>query len=177
MKKVLFAVAILLSAGMVYAGEHPTEPYTGSPAFEKIKSLEGQWKGTALENGVESPVEVNYEVSSGGSAVVEKLFAGTPNEMVSIYNDEKGELVMTHYCMMQNQPKLKLVSADDKQIQLEFTPANSVSLEDSHMHSLTMTFDGPNEMTHVWSGYKDGKPISGEPTVLHFQRVETKEVA
>ena len=48
---------------------------------------------------------------------VEKLMPGTPHEMISTYNDENGGLVMTHYCMLHNQPKLKLVSADDKQIQ------------------------------------------------------------
>ena len=173
MKKIAIFTFLFLLTANAYAGEHPTEPYTGSAPFEKLKGLAGKWTGTVVEGGQteEKPATVDYEVSSGGSALIEKLGVGTPAEMVSIYNDENGKLVMTHFCLMRNQPKLKLVSADDKQIQLEMVEANGVKLTDSHMHSLKITFDGKDAMTQEWSGYAEGKPM-GAPTVVKLTRVK-----
>ena len=37
----------------------------------------------------------DIQVTSGGSALVEKLSPGTPHEMVSVYHDKDGELAMT----------------------------------------------------------------------------------
>jgi hypothetical protein len=160
-----------LSTAALAAGEHHFEPYTGSAPFEKLKTLEGKWTGTVVEGGQteEKPAEVVYEVSSGKTALVEKLFKGTPHEMVSIYNDENGELVMTHYCMMRNQPKLKLVAADKNEILLEMVEGNGVKKTDDHMHSLKIKFTGKDEITQEWDGYKDGK-LAGTPTVLKLKR-------
>ena len=34
-------------------------------------------------------------------------FPGQPMEMLSIYHQDKGDLLMTHYCILGNQPKMK----------------------------------------------------------------------
>lgn len=169
----LIGMIIMLFPAIAFAGtEHPSEPYVGSAPFEKLKQLEGKWEGTVVEGGqTESkPAEVIYEVSSGESAVVEKLFAGTEHEMVSVYNDEKGSLVMTHYCMLKNQPKLKLVNATDNKIEMEFTEGNGVAITDPHMHALKITFDGPDKMTQEWFGYENGKRTE-TATTLQLKKV------
>jgi hypothetical protein len=167
------ALFLLLLIPSALAGpEHAHEPYTGSAPFERLKKLEGKWTGVVVEQGKKEPqpVEMTYEVSSGESAIVEKLFSGTSQEMVSVYNDEKGELVMTHFCVMKNQPKLKLKSADDKKIELEFVEANGVALSDPHMHALRITFHGPDQMRQEWYGYANGT-WSESPTTLQLKRV------
>lgn len=173
MKKILFALlALTVISGTAFAGEHPVEPYKGSAAFEKLKDLEGKWVGSITEPGqTEAKTgEIIYEVSSGGTALVEKLFSGTPHEMVSVYNDENGALVMTHYCLLKNQSKLTLVSADDKEIKLEMTgEANGVKMSDDHMHALKITFNGKDELTQEWNGFKDGK-LSEQPVVIKLKR-------
>lgn len=144
-------------------------PYTGSAEFERLKTLAGAWKGTSISHGKEGPAEALYEISSGRSALVEKLFAGTEHEMVSVYNDEKGAPVMTHYCMLKNQPKLKLTASTESQLNFEWTEANGVELTEPHMHSLKITFNGPDEITQEWSYFEGGKE-SGPNTLIRLKR-------
>ena len=165
-----FLMALLIPVYAHAGGEHMHTPYVGSAAFEKMKTLAGSWKGTTTTEGKTESAEVNYGVSSAGSAVVEKLFPGTDHEMVSVYNDEKGSLVMTHYCALHNQPKLKAASSDDSQIQLDWTEANGVALSEPHMHSLKVTFESPDAFTQEWAYFQDGKAAG--TTVMHFERVK-----
>ena len=76
------------------------------------------------------------KVTAGGSAVQETLFPGQPMEMVSVYHLDKGDLVMTHYCVLGNQPRMK---ADPKSPanQIHWVFAGGTNLDpakDTHMH-------------------------------------------
>ena len=58
-----------------------------------MKTLIGTWKGkTDLGAG---PVEITteYRVLAAGSVPEERVFPGTPNEMVTIYYDKDGEAI------------------------------------------------------------------------------------
>jgi hypothetical protein len=100
------------------------------------------------------------KVTAAGSAVQETLFPGQPHEMVSIYHRDGADLVMTHYCALGNQPRMK---ADPKSPanQIRFLFAGGTNLDpakDKHMHEGTITFvdDDHIEWTGVcWDG---GKP-------------------
>src|SRR2546427_6205259 len=101
--KTLCTTALLLLAisAQLSAGE-PKAPAQSSSEFGRIKSLVGTWKGkTDMGQG---PMEftVEYRLVSGGSAVEERIFAGTPKEMVTMYYDRKGQLSLTHYCLLGN---------------------------------------------------------------------------
>src|SRR6185369_11800489 len=76
-------------AGLVvaHAGEYQTAPYTGSPAFERMKQLVGTWEGTSDMGKEGEKVRVEYRLTAGGSALVETLFPGSGEEMVSVYHD------------------------------------------------------------------------------------------
>jgi len=117
MKKSIYAVVtgvFLLFGGlfMAYAGEHSNLPYSGSKEFERMKALVGGWEGTANMPKEGEKVRVEYRLSSGGSYIVETLFPGKADEMMSVYYDNKGQLTMTHYCALRNQPRMKLQNAD-----------------------------------------------------------------
>src|SRR5581483_8190768 len=80
--------------------------------------------------------------TAGGSAVHETLFPGQPHEIISIYTADGPDLVMTHYCVLGNQPRLK---ADPKSPanQIHFQFAGGTNLDpkkDKHMHAATLTF-------------------------------------
>ena len=79
------------------------------------------------------------KVTAGGSAVHETHFPGQPMEMVSVYHLDKGDLVMTHYCVLGNQPRMK---ADPKSPanQIKWVFAGGTNLDpakDTHMHGAT----------------------------------------
>ena len=177
--KAVFSSAVVffvLSAGIVRANDgNPEEcklpsPVVGSAEFQKIKSLAGTWEAPdPMTPG--GKTKVVYEVTSNGSAVVERLGPGTPYEMVSVYHDEKGELAMTHYCAIGNQPKLALESSSPDKIKLSFAKNNVIDpKKEDHMHSLEMTFLGPDQVKQEWSGYRGGK--LEKPTVFMLTRVK-----
>ena len=162
-KAVLVSMGFLfvLLAGIARAGE--TEecklppPYVGSAEFQKMKSMAGSWEAPdPMSPG--KKMQVVYEVTSNGSAVLERMGPGTPFEMVTLYHDEKGKLAMTHYCAIGNQPHLVLDSASSNQISLKFAKDNVINpKKEDHMHSLRITFVGPDEVDQEWSGYHGGK--------------------
>ena len=173
---VLMAGLLVLSAGIARANDANKEecklppPYVGSAEFEKMKSLAGTWEGPNPMSP-DGKSKVVYEVTSNGSAVLERFGPGTPFEMVSVYHDEKGKLAMTHYCAIGNQPHLMLQSASGDQIKLVFAKNNVINpKKEDHMHSLTLTFVGHDELKQEWSGYRNHK--LQPPTVVMLTRVK-----
>ncbi len=71
--------------------------------WEKLKSLAGEWDGT--EGG--KPFHASYKIVSSGTAVMETLDGPDAMQMVTIYHADGGSLLMTHYCSMGNQPRMR----------------------------------------------------------------------
>ncbi len=139
------------------AGQISNAPKTGSPELEKIKQLAGTWEGSHAMGDKIEKMTVEYEVTGGGSAVVEKLSPGTPHEMVSVYYDKNKKLTMTHYCMLGNRPEMTLKSASENEFDLSLARGNSVNIKEPHMHALKLTFSDSNHLTQSWSMYEKGK--------------------
>jgi len=153
----------MIILGIVFAGtafatpEEMPQPKPGSAEFERIKSLAGTWKGTSETDGKTEPAEIDYKVTSMGSAVVETLFPNTPHEMVSIYHDdENGKLSMTHYCALGNQPQLYLKRSEAGKIELELSPGSKLA-STQHMHALNLSFIGADQLTQSWTCFEGGK--------------------
>ncbi|HTL48660.1 MAG TPA: hypothetical protein VL688_11440 [Verrucomicrobiae bacterium] len=172
MKTALSFLLILVCASPLYAApaaEHVHPLHPASPEFERMKSLVGTWKGTG-QTGAEKPTDaaVEYKLTSGGTALVETLFPGTPNEMVSVYHDgPDGKLTMTHYCMMGNQPKLDLVSTGENKLSFKSSPASGIPESEDQMDALDLSFSG-DALTQTWQGRKGGK--LSDPTVISVKK-------
>src|SRR5579862_4805673 len=112
-----------------------------NPALEKMKKLAGTWLAADKDGKPTDQVVSIIKVTAGGSAVHETLFPGQPHEMVSIYTVSGPDLIMTHYCVLGNQPCMK---ADPKSPtnQIIFRFAGGTNLDankDKHMHEATLT--------------------------------------
>ena len=160
MKKINTILMVLVVAGTaLFAGEkHDMKPYQGSEAFENLKELVGTWTGV-MEMGEEKmDFTVSYQVVAGGSAILEKSFPGTPKEMVSLYHEDDGKVVMTHYCMLGNQPEMKLIESTDKMFKFDFTGGANIDPSNSmYMSSVVFNLTGDNEMTQAWGMTSEGK--------------------
>lgn len=168
----LFALLALAPLSPAFAGDsHETwEPYKGSAEFERLKSLAGEWQGTSKTGEESDPLVAEYVVSSGGTIVIERLFAHTPHEMVSIYEEDGGKVVMTHYCMLRNKPKMSLTSADNNTMRFDLTTGNDFDAsKDRHMHSLIVAFEGDDEIQQQWTCFNEGK--NEHTTVVDLKRV------
>lgn len=160
------ATLLLAVTGALNAGEMP-KPQPGSAEFERMKSLVGTWKGM-VDMG-QGPIEMvsQYRLLAGGSVLEEKVFAGTPNEMTTMYYDKDGKLALTHYCMMGNRPGMLLKSANAKTLKFDFDKSCGINVKkEAHMHALTLTFDDADTLTASCKAIMDGKEMPEKPTTL-----------
>ncbi len=175
MKKPIYALMagvylVFIGLASAFAGEHSSGPYSGSKEFERLKELAGVWEGTSNMSKEGEKVKVEYRLSSGGSSIVESHFPGTPHEMVSVYFDNKGQLTMTHYCALRNQPRMKLQKADAQNLNFMFAGGTNVdSKKDAYMRSLTITFVDKNHIIEKWTLFKEGK--EQETSVFELSRI------
>jgi len=165
-------IALLVSGPLSVTGEEDTHtPYAGSKAFQQMKQLAGEWSGTVDMGRGTQNVKASYRVSSAGSILVETIFEGTLNEMVTIYHDDKNQqLSLTHYCGINNRPTMVLIG--DKGNTLEFDLAQDAPIDtarEPHMHALTVTFSGKNEMQQRWTQFAQGE--MKKVVVITYKRV------
>ena len=160
-----FLVCGLLLAGLsfVAAGEdkhdHDTKMPT-NPGLEKMKKLAGTWVMADKDGKPTDKVVSVIKVTAGGSAVHETIFPGQPMEMVSLYHLDGNDLIMTHYCMLGNQPRMK---ADPKppSNQIVFRFAGGTNLDpakDKHMHEATLTIVSDDRIEVNGTGWENGAP-------------------
>ena len=163
MRNTFIAVFCLLLIGcFANAGDdkqyHHLTPYEGTPEFEKMKTLVGTWKGTTKMGKNEKEITVTYNTASADSVVVERMFPGTPEEMVSVYYDKDGKLSMTHYCALKNQPQMTLTDSKDKRIEMTFSGGSNFDhKKDPHMHSMSIDFIDENNIVHNWAMHDKGE--------------------
>ena len=176
MKKILGLVLVILMVGQINAqagtGEHPpTIEQQPSVEFEKIKGLVGKWQGTMAEkDGQPQQADVEYKLTSGGTAVVELLSPNSSHEMYSIYYNQNGKLAMTHYCVLGNRPVLVLKSSEGAEINLELDSSSGIDVAtEPHMHGLKIRLLEPDHVIQEWTYYQDGQ-VAGTST-FDFKRV------
>ena len=175
MKKIyqaLLMLCITVTTLNTFAGEGCDKPpYVGSKEFEKLKTLAGHWEGSAPMGDKNMPIVVEYKITGNGSAIVETLWPGTPQEMVSAYYDRDGRLAMTHYCSLGNRPQMILKKSTDHEIHLDYTTSRGINpRKDMHMHSLALTFVDPDHIKAAWGSYAGGKSAG----VHAFELTRTK---
>jgi len=129
--------------------------------IERIKTLEGTWETT-----VEGKTQVAsvFSVSSNGSAVREIMFPGTPHEMTNMYTMDGDSLLMTHYCAIGNQPRMRArAGADANVIRFETDGVSNLQAADEgYMGALTMTIVDQDHVKANWVHFKDGKSVEGD---------------
>jgi hypothetical protein len=124
-----------------------------SPEFARIKALVGTWEGKMPDG---SPVSLVVSETAGGSAISERIFAGLPHEMLTVYYDRGGKLALTHYCMIGNRPEMALVSSDAKTIKLALVDGTVADPKESHMHALTIEQPDAKTLKQSWVLYNGG---------------------
>jgi hypothetical protein len=168
--KLLFTGLLLLgfSAG-AFAADKKDEPAPRPVNFGPLQKLVGKWEACGECMGKKQTFNVNYRLSAGGSALIETMNPGTPQEMVSIYTMDDGELIMTHYCMLGNQPRMRQADSEDSnKIVLRYDGATGLkSSKDPVMKDLTITVIDKNHFRQEWK-LSDGDKESA--SVFDYKR-------
>jgi hypothetical protein len=154
----MMSIIALCSASIALAGnEHEHAPAKVSPAFESMKSLIGTWEGKTKMDGKEQDLKVTYELTSGGTAIIEKTNPGSPMEMVTVYANNGKNVHATHYCALGNQPQMALKQTKGKVFTFEMEGTKGISdKNEMHMHGVVLTLDG-NKLKQEWTNYNKGK--------------------
>jgi len=157
----IFGLVLALSTG-VYADDKASKlpTPTTNAGLEKLKKLAGTWVVADKDGKPTDEIASVIKVTAGGSAVHETLFPGQPHEMISVYTVDGADLVMTHYCVLGNQPRMK---ADSKspanQIVWRFVGGGNLDpKKDKHMHEATLTIVDENHIEVNGIGWENGEP-------------------
>jgi hypothetical protein len=153
----MLVVALFALQVAVRAGDKGTP--AKSPQFEALKALAGDWVEIGKDGKPTDKLVSSIRVTAAGSAIQETLFPGTDHEMVTMYHLDGEALVLTHYCMLGNQPRMRAEPGKDAN-KIEFKFAGGTNLksnDDQHMHQATLTIDGKDRFKAVWASCKDGK--------------------
>ncbi len=177
-KLLIFSSLALTITSSAYANTSESQPPsppkdTSSADLNRIKSLAGKWSTTTSMFGKDNETRyVEYEVTSNGSAVLERIFPGTPEEMISVYYDDNdGKLAMTHYCIMRNRPTLKAVSSNKKSITMDVVKIDGIqSPDEPAMTNATITFKDKNHFSTSCQGKGKGKE-NQKPMTMDYTRV------
>ncbi len=143
------------------AGDRPTTPT--HPGLERLKKLAGTWVVADANGNPTDQVMSVVRVTAAGSTVHETLFPGQPHEMVSLYHLDGSDLIMTHYCSLGNQPRMKAdPTAPANQLRWLFVGGTNLDpARDKHMHGGTLTIVDADHIEWTGSCWEGGKPCEG----------------
>jgi len=158
--RIIVAILVLmLWAGAVKATE-PLSPAGAAAAFARLRTLAGEWE-TKSPDG--NRAHLRYQVVSRGSAVMEQFVddrMGEANAMVTLYYLDGGRLLLTHYCMAGNQPRMRAEVFDGSTGELRFGFLDATGLaspEAGHMHSARLRFVDADHFITEWEFVEGGK--------------------
>jgi hypothetical protein len=130
-----------------------------------MKELAGNWEAPPIPGA--PPPTVKYELTSGGTVVMETLFGGSEHEMRSLYHVVNGELVLAHYCGLGNQPRMKLRKGGSDLLVFDFDGGTNFDpAKDLHIHSGWIKFVDATHAEAEWTVYQGGKQVGAHKLVL-----------
>lgn len=156
---VSFAMLSCLAAVAFVTADDAKQDKSENPGFERFKQLAGEWVGKSTHGDDEHETHIVYKVTAGGSAVVETIDPGGDHEMITVIHPDGNSLLLTHYCMLGNQPQMKAKpKAGDKKVAFEFVKATNLkSDKEMYMRNVTFTFVDKDTLKTEWTNYNEGK--------------------
>jgi hypothetical protein len=126
-------------------------------SFERLMSLAGAWQGKTQEG---RPVKVSYRVTSNGSALLSEI--AEPEGMITMFHLDGGRLLMTHYCVAGNPPRMQAAaSRDGKTITFNFVDATNLATPDTgHMQRLVLSLVDAHHHVEAWCFLANGKEVT-----------------
>jgi hypothetical protein len=154
-----FLVLIALFAFLVSPRADEKADSTAQQRFDALKALAGDWVEVGKDGKPTDKIISSFHVTAGGSALQETLFPGGDHEMVTMYHLDGANLVLTHYCKLGNQPRMRAEPGKDvNQIVFKFTGGTNLKSEDDHhMHQATLTIADKDHFKAEWVSCKEGK--------------------
>ncbi|MCS6295704.1 MAG: hypothetical protein H8K09_05690 [Nitrospira sp.] len=136
-----------------------------------LKFLVGEWKGSDADGKAHKST---FTLSSGGTTLTEILTPPDSPPMTTMYYSDGDQLMLTHYCSLDNQPRMRAASVKDGDKTITFSFVDATNLKnptDVHMRQLSIEVKDHDHFTQTWTLSKAGKDV---PKVFTFERVNAK---
>lgn len=128
-------------------------------AFAQLKQLEGVWEAPAAGG---KTARTEFELTANGTVLIERYTnAALPGggKMATAYHLDGNDLVLTHYCIANNQPVLRAERFDEatREIQFEFLRAGNLpSPAAGHMHRASYRMVDADHFVTEWDFFENG---------------------
>lgn len=164
MKTLSLSLLLLAAAASAGPGHHPEPPTNAT--WEALKKLVGKWDGQQSK--------ISYKLMSAGTALVETIDMPGESDMITVYTVDGDGILMTHYCAMGNQPRMRAGAADPKTGEISFKfvdVSNQRKPDEPVMHDLVLKPQG-DTLVADWTS-KTGEKL--EHSVFTSTRVGVKK--
>jgi hypothetical protein len=147
------------------AGSPETVVYDAAAAMAFLTTTSGDWVSASAqhEHGGAAPAGnrpvVSVKTKAAGSAVVHTYAQGTPGEMESIFHMDGDQLLLTHYCALQNAPVLQFVKTNKPgELRFEFKGGTNFDPAiDAHLHESTFVIKDKDTIEQSSTVFANGK--------------------
>jgi hypothetical protein len=86
------------------------------------------------------------------------MFPGTAHEMTNMYHLDGSSLVLTHYCGMGNQPRMRAVRGQKGRLEFRYESiTDHKSPDEPYMGQLTLVVIDPDHIREEWTAFRGGK--------------------
>ena len=123
MKWVITLSLILFAVAMPFQRALADNPQP--PNFGPLASRIGEWLGKDLEG---KPMTVSYQWTGGGTSLVETMAKSNKPLMTMMYHADKGKLMLTHYCKLGTEPRMRVDIPEGDATTLAFTFVDATNL-------------------------------------------------
>ena len=157
MKKTIVLIGLLITVSLFAGDNQPKNKAAG--AFEKMKGLAGEWQAKTADGKIH---HASYKLVAGGTCLEETFRMGDDDShaMVTMYHLDGDNLMLTHYCIANNQPRMRAtkISDDLKEITFDFVDATNLPDPNAgHMYKAVFNFHDDGRFDSAWTFRKDGK--------------------
>jgi hypothetical protein len=168
----ILVVAMVACTGVLLPLVATADP-PAREAFAKLKALRGEWQGTSNKG---KKVHLSYEPIAGGTAILETFREeGSGLAMSTVYHLDGEHLMLTHYCVSNNQPRMRalLPAPEPSTLQFElFDITNQKDPNDGHMQRAVLHILDDTHLTNAWTFFEKGKESFTETGT--YERVKAK---
>ena len=157
------------------AGSPEAIVYDAASAMAFLATTSGDWASGSgqYEHGGVAPAgnrsTVSVKTKAAGSAVVHTYAQGTPGEMETIFHMDGDQLLLTHYCALQNAPVLKFVKSNNPgELKFEFLGGTNFDPKvDAHLHESTFVIKDKDTIEQRSTVFANGKANPELKSLLH----------
>jgi len=154
-------IATLLVACLAVAGDTNSDRASNAAdAFARLKTLVGDWETDAATAKAQGNSHLTYELIAGGTALLERFSSEKMPTMLTVYYLDGNRLLLTHYCMAGNQPRMQARPFHPETGDLEFQFLDATNLASpgaGHMHSVKIHFVDKNRLVSEWQFYENAE--------------------